>query len=158
MSTARSSISACCICTIVSGKALHALLEASGRGTYRDSSPWLVAAELLGAAEAAGTRLPILFAVDGPVRFSHWGLIETLQVLEVHRGAWETACTFTRLVPVNPIFEAIDSVFLQPTAERLARERLEDIHRHRYPLTAAELRPYAIGETPPFILKDAPGG
>lgn len=144
-----------CICATVSEKALQALLEASGRGTYRDDHPWLVAGDLLRQSETDGLALPVLFAVGAPVRFSHWGFIETLQVVELHRATWETACTFTPLRPVNPIFEAIDSVFLKPGAEQLERERREGIRRHRYPLTEAELRPYAIGETPAFIQKES---
>jgi hypothetical protein len=141
-----------CLCTTVSEKALQALLEASGRGTYRDTHPWLVAADLLRLAEAAGQRLPVLFAAGRPLQFSHWGFVETLAVVELHRATWETACTFTPLKPVNPIFQEIDSLFLQPTAEQLTRERLEDIHQHRYPVTEAELHPYAICETPAFIV------
>jgi hypothetical protein len=149
-----------CICTTVSAKALQALLEASGRGTYRDDRPWLVARDMLHEAETERRRLAIVFAT-GPAsashasRFSHWGFIETLQVVELHRASWETACTFTALHPVNPIFEALDSLFLKPTAEQLTREHLEGIPRHRYPLTEAELRPYAICETPAFILKES---
>lgn len=140
-----------CLCTTVSEQALKALLEASGRGTYRDTHPWLVAAELLRASEAAGQRLPLLFATGRPLEFSHWGFVESLAVIELHRATWETACTFTPLKRVNPIFEQLDSVFLKPTAEQLARERLESIHQHRYPVTEAELHPYAICETPAFI-------
>jgi hypothetical protein len=145
-----------CLCTTVSDKALKVLLEASGRGTYRDSHPWLVAVDLLRQAEAAGQRLPVLFAAGRPaagqpLRFSHWGLVETLAVVELHRATWETACTFTPLKPVNPIFEDIDSVFLKPPGEQLERERREGIHQHRYPVTEAELHPYAICETPAFM-------
>jgi hypothetical protein len=43
-----------CICTTVSSKAITALLEAGGRGTYRDAHPWLVAGELVNSADAAG--------------------------------------------------------------------------------------------------------
>jgi hypothetical protein len=72
-------------------------------------------------------------------------------VVALHRATWESACTFTSLHPVNPIFEAPDSVFLKPSGEQLAREQREGIHRHRYPLTELELHPYAICETPAFI-------
>lgn len=147
-------VAACCICTTVAGKALQALLEASGRGTYRDDAPWLVARDLLDDSNRDGLRLPILFAAGQPSRFSHWGFIESLEVVELHRATWETACRFTPLKAVNPIFESIDSVFLKPTAEQLTRERLEGVPQHRYPVTEAELRPYAIGETPAFILKE----
>lgn len=149
------SIAPYCICATVSEKGLQALLEVSGRGTYRDDHPWLVARDLLTEAGQAGARLPILFATGSPSRFSHWGFIESLEVVELHRSTWETACGFTPLKPVNPIFEAIDSVFLKPTAEQLARERLEEIPHHRYPVTEGELRPYAVGETPAFILMEA---
>ena len=153
-------VTPCCICTTVSAKALQALLEASGQGTYRDDRPWLIARDMLLEGEAQGRRLPILFAVAsaGPghrSRFSHWALVDTLQVVELHRATWETACSFEALRPVNPIFEAVDSLFLKPTAEQVTRERLEGIPRHRYPLTEAELRPYAICETPAFILKES---
>jgi hypothetical protein len=141
-----------CLCTTVSEKALKVLLEASGRGTYRDDHPWLIAADLLRDAEAAEQPLPVLFAAGQPLRFSHWGFVETLTVVELHRATWETACKFTPLKAVNPIFEEIDSVFLKPTAEQLARERREGIHQHRYPVTLAELHPYAICETPAFIV------
>lgn len=144
-------ISPNCLCTTVSAEALRALLESSGRGTYRDDQPWLVARKLLTRCQEQRQRLPIVFASGAPARFSHWSFVEELEVLELHRSSWATACTFSRLAPVNPIFTELDSLFLQPTAERLERERTEGIPTHRYPLTAAELHPYAICETPPFI-------
>jgi hypothetical protein len=142
-----------CLCTTVSERALHALLEASGRGTYRDDHPWLVAQELLQAARAAGQRLPLLLATGRPARFSHWAFVEDIVVVELHRARWETACTFTPLEPVNPIFEPVDSLFTKPSAEQLDRERREGITRHRHALTEAELHPYAICETPAFITR-----
>lgn len=146
-----------CICTTVSSKALAALQETGGRGTYRDEHPWLVAADLVAAARAAGERVAVLFAAGRPARFSRWGFIERLDVVELHRARWETACAFTTLQPVNPIFEAVDSLFLKPSAEQLERERREGIARHRHPLTERELHPYAICETPPFIEVAAAG-
>lgn len=143
-----------CICTTVSAKALSGLLEAGGRGTYRDDHPWLVARDLLTVAGGEDARLPILFASGHPAQFSHWGFIESLEVVELHRATWETACRFSPLKAVNPIFEAIDSLFLKPSAEQIDRERLEGIHQHRYPLTEAELHPYGICETPAFILRE----
>lgn len=142
------------LAAVVSNKALAALLEASGQGTYRDEHPWLVAADLVAAAAGRGERVPILFAAGQPATFSHWGFVIDMEVLELHRSSWLTACRFTRLTPVNPIFEAIDSVFLKPADEQLERERREDVPRHRHPLTEAELRPYAICETPPFVLRE----
>src|SRR6056297_1688927 len=141
-----------CLCTTVSDRALHGLLESSGRGTFRTEHPWLVARGLLNDAAAAGHGLPVLFAAGTPARFSHWGYVESLEVVQLHRAAWETACGFTPLRPVNPVFESIDSLFLKPSAEQLDRERLEGIHQHRHALTLAELHPYAICETPAFIV------
>ena len=139
-----------CICTTVSEKALKVLLETSGTGTYKDSHPWLVALELFDAASEAGQHLPILFATRQPSEFSHWGFVERIDVVELHRATWETACAFTQLKPVNPIWTSLDSVFIMPSEYRLKRERLEEIHQHRYGLTEGEIRPYAICETPAF--------
>lgn len=146
-----------CLCTTVSEKALAALLESSGQGKYRDNHPWLVALDMLDAARAAAQRLPVLFATGQPSRFSHWGFVEELMVVELHRATWETVLTFTPLQPVNPIWTELDSVLLKPTAEQLERETREGIHQHRYPVTEGEIHPYAICETPAFIGRDAPG-
>lgn len=146
-----------CICTTVGAKSLQALLEASGRGNYKDEHPWLVAREFLVEATEQAARLPILFATGQPSEFSHWGYVEVIEVFELHRGQWESRCQFSPLHPVNPIFTGIDSVFLKPSAEQLRREALEGIHQHRYALSEGELHPYAICETPPFITMDADG-
>ena len=141
-----------CICTTVDARALKALLEASGQGRYKDEQPWLIARELLNEAKAQSASLPILFATGHPPEFSHWGFIESIDVVELHRGTWESRCAFSPLHPVNPIWTSIDSVFLKPTGEQLKREMLEGIASHRYPLNEGELHPYAICETPAFIL------
>ncbi|MGD8831137.1 MAG: hypothetical protein PVF57_11090 [Pseudomonadales bacterium] len=140
-----------CLCTTVGEKALKALLEVSGQGKYRDDHPWLVAREMLEAARAAGESLPVLFASGQPSQFSHWGYVTELAVVELHRATWETVLSFTPLTPVNPIWTELDTVFLKPSAEQLARETREFIHKHRYPLTEGEIHPYAICETPPFV-------
>ncbi len=142
-----------CICTTVGVKALTALLKSTGAGAYKDSHPWLVAKEYFDSAQNAGQRLPVLFAVGQPSEFSHWGFIEQIEVVELHRATWETVCRFTPLKSVNPIWTSLDSVFLKPNEDQLRRERLEDIHQHRYGLTEGEIHPYAICETPPFVLK-----
>ena len=144
-----------CIVTTVSQKALASLLEAGGRGTYKDDNPWLIAADLFERCQQSGERLAVLFAAGQPPAFSHWAWIERLDVLELHRGYWETACSFSTLQPVNPIWHDIDSLFLSPGVERLARETREAIHQHRYPLTVAELHPYGLCETPAFVLMQA---
>ena len=143
-----------CICTTVGAKSLQALLEASGKGSYKDEHPWLVARQLLETATEQQARLPILFATGQPSEFSHWGYIEAIEVFELHRGQWDTRCSFSPLQPVNPIWTALDSVFLKPSHEQLQREELENIHQHRYALGEGELHPYAICETPAFILAE----
>jgi hypothetical protein len=141
-----------CICTTVGSKALQSLLEASGRGRYRDTQPWLVAKELVAAAAEHNEQVPIVFAAGQPSEFSHWGFLESIEVHELHRGQWESHCAFTKLEPVNVIWSSLDSVFLKPGNDQLRREALEQIHQHRYPLTEGEIHPYAICETPAFIL------
>lgn len=150
-----------CICAVVGRKALEGLLAASremgrgaGEGVYRDAHPWIVAREIHTAAKAAGERLPVVFAVDEPLAFSHWAFVNWIDVRELHRGAWETRCGFDPLAPVNPIWAALDSVALAPSQEQLHREAVEPIRQHRQLLTAALIHPYAVCETPPFILQE----
>ncbi len=140
-----------CLCTTVSGEALKALLEASGEGKYRDTHPWLVALDMLDAARAARERLAVLFASGQPSAFTHWGFVEDLAVVELHRATWESVLSFTPLAPVNPIWTDLDSLLLKPSGEQLEREAREGIHQHRYPVTEGEIHPYAICETPAFI-------
>jgi len=138
---------------------------AVGRGMYRDSHPWLVARELLDQATNRGERMPVMFAVEPsagereghaprtnePLRFSHWALVRAIEVQELHKGAWETRCTFEPPEPVNPIWEPLDSVVLAPSAEQLHREAVEPVRRHRQLLDASLIHPYAVCETPAFI-------
>ena len=149
-----------CICTVVAAQALKSLLEAAqelggsgpaGQGIYRDSHPWLVARELLDQATSRGERMPVMFAVDAPLRFSHWAHVRAIEVQELHKGAWETRCAFEPLEPVNPIWEPLDSVVLAPSAEQRHRERIEPIKKHRQLLDAGLIHPYAVCETPAFI-------
>lgn len=146
-----------CLATTVGAEALKVLLESSGEGKYRDTHPWLAALDMLDAARAADQALPLLFASGQPSEFSHWGFVTDLAVVELHRATWETVLSFTPLQPVNPIWVALDSVQLKPTAEQLDRERREGIHQHRYPVTVGEIHPYAICETPAFIGQGGPG-
>lgn len=149
-----------CICTVVAAQALKSLLEAAqelggsgpaGQGIYRDSHPWLVARELLDQATSRGERMPVMFAVDAPLRFSHWAHVRAIEVQELHKGTWETRCAFEPLEPVNPIWEPLDSVVLAPSAEQRHRERIEPIKKHRQLLDAGLIHPYAVCETPAFI-------
>ena len=92
-----------------------------------------MARERLIEATARGERLAVMFAVDAPLRFSHWAFVKEIDVRELHKGAWETRCAFEPLQPVNPIWEAIDSVALAPSAEQLRREEIEPVRKHRQP-------------------------
>ncbi len=140
-----------CICVTVSAKALSAILDNGGRGTYGDSHPWLIAEELLQAARDAGATLPLLLATGTPLELVHWGAIRAIDVGELHKGTWESRCEFDQLHTVNPLFTSIDSVVLRPGAEELRREELEGVRPWRHPLDERHIRPYAICETPAFI-------
>lgn len=142
-----------CICTVVSDKALEAILENTGAGTYRDAHPWVVAKELAERAAVEGASLPILFATGavGDLAFSHWSIINGIEILELHTGNADTRCGFEPLQPINPIWTALDSVTLMPSQELLHREAVEPIRLHRQLLDESLIRPYAICETPAFI-------
>jgi hypothetical protein len=143
-----------CIATIVTHKAIEAMLEGSGTGSYRDEHPWLIAQDILHNATTAGESLPILFAVtddNHQAYFSHWSVIQNIDVVELHRGQWDSRCSFDTLHPFNPIFEAIDSVFVKASHEQMAREEKEGIRVFRQALDVHHIHPYAICETPVFI-------
>jgi hypothetical protein len=112
-------------------------------------------------AKQRDERLVILFATDDdadgkpvPLHFSHWSTIENLQVVELHRAKWETVCDFATLKEINPIWSEIDSVLLKASDDELRREQIEGIRQHRFALDEHRLRPYAICETPPFVLAE----
>ncbi len=150
-------VSARCICTAIDAKVLARITENPANGaTYVDSHPWVVARELLDEVDAAGHRLPLMFATGEPIAFSHWTFVESIVVRELHHGAWETHCAIGTLHPVNPIWESIDSVVLAPSAEQLHREQVEPVHIHRQALDAQHIWPYAVCETPAFMTDDRP--
>ena len=141
--------------TVVTAKAIENLLENTGEGGYRDSHPWIVAKELLAEAKSRDEIVPLLLAVpdeSNELSLSHWAPIVEIEALELHRGQWDSICRFGALKEVNPIWQSLDSVALSPTAEQLRREHKEQLQVHRYHLDATVIRPYAICETPPFLL------
>ena len=144
-------ISPFCLVTTVTPKALKVLLESAGAGAYRDAHPWLMARELFEAAHAGGERMALLIASGEPLQFSQWGWVESIDVVELHRGQWESRCNFGKLEAVNPIWSELDSVFLKPGDDQLRRETLEPIRQHRTALDALHIHPYAICETPAFV-------
>ena len=148
------SVTAFCLCVVVSEKALKAILDARGQSAYRDNHPWVIAKERLHQAEKTSERVPIVFATGEPLAFSHWSIVESIDVQELHAGAFESRCTFDVLTPVNPIWTSLDSLSLAPSVEQLRRESVEPIRIHRQPLDHLSIRPYAICETPPFIVSE----
>lgn len=147
------------ICVRVTEKALATLLEqsADGSGAYRDAHPWIVAHRLWQQASTANQSLPLLFSAGddpqiGP-EFAYWGLLTHVDLVELHRSSWQTRAQFDRLRAVHPIFTSIDSVFMQPTAEQYEREAREQITQQRQALTIHALHPYAIVETPAYIVE-----
>jgi hypothetical protein len=151
-----------CIATVTTAKAIKALTEAQAEspgsgprgGTYRTDHPWYVAHDLWLDAQKKEEQVPLLFAVqDGnSIGFTHYGFITGIDVLSRQLGGYETACRFIALADMHVIWREIDSVALKPTAEQLDREQREGLHVHRFHLTSQLIRPYALCETPPFLL------
>jgi len=148
-----------CIATIVSQKAINTMLETTGEGSYRDNTPWLVADDLFVASQQQQLMLPILFACKvnqgskEQILFSHWSKIQNIEVVELHKGQWRSRCQFTPLQPINPIWESIDSLFLQASDNQMEREVREGVRVWRMALDEHHIHPYAICETPAFILE-----
>lgn len=146
-----------CLAAVVTKTAIDALLEGSGEGAFKDSQPWVVAQEILAAGEAESKQLTLLLAVEDEAGdelvLSHWAVVKAIDVLEFHKGSWQTTVNFGPLAQVNPIWSALDSVVLKPAAETVRRERLEPIRVYREHLDPLHIRPYAICETPAFIIQ-----
>lgn len=135
---------------------MEALIDSGGNGAYRDTHPWLVAQEIFEEVSAQGQRLALLFAAQTPDKhceFSHWAQVTGIDVVELHRGQWESRCHFGTLYPINPIWTSIDSVFVQPSDTQLARESKENVRVFRTALDEHHIHPYAVCETPVFVLE-----
>lgn len=144
------------LCASVSEPALAALLETGGAGRLSDDHPWHLAAELLGEAREQGRRLPLILASGSPAELRYWSWVEDVEVHELHRGRWQCRVHFGELVPVHPIWRALDALQLEPGPHRLRQERLEELRPRRYALCAKDLRPYAVCETPLFVTNPPP--
>src|SRR5262249_26077594 len=81
-----------------------------------------------------------------------WASIEEIDVVALHRAAWESRCRFKGLAPMHPIWTSLDSLMLKPGDDQLRRETLEPIPLLRHTLDERHARPYAICETPAFML------
>ncbi|MCC5874472.1 MAG: hypothetical protein JJU22_18910 [Gammaproteobacteria bacterium] len=140
-----------CLAIAVDGTALTRLLAEGDVGGYRDSHPWYVAANLLTAARDQGHALYLLLALGSPLRLSHWTEVADI---EVHRYAStrETRVRIGATGQVSPLFEELDSVTLAPGAWQLEREQEEGLRVRRVHLDQQWIRPYAICETPAFLL------
>ena len=146
-----------CVVVLVTQRAIESMVESSGQRFYRDTHPWVVAAQLLEQAQAAQSQTAIIFAsVDGgqPASYSHWSLISKIDVLSLTSNRWESRCEFGELNAVNPIWQNIDSVMHKASVEQLLREQVEGIRTLRMPLQENQIHPYAICETPAFILAE----
>lgn len=142
-----------CLCTVVSDKNLDSVLKGSGEGSFTDSHPWFYAKELFDEASAAHATVSILFADHSPLIFTHWAFVRLIEVVEFTGDRHSTNIRFGQLNEINPIWESIDSVVLKPSAELLHREQIEPIRILRTHLDEAHIRPYAVCETPAFIIE-----
>jgi len=140
-----------CLAVAVNGDALERLLAEGDVGGYRDSHPWYVAATLLATAKDQGHALYLLLAAGSALRLSHWAEVVDI---EVHRYASkrETQVKIGATGAVSPLFEELESVTLPPTTWQLEREQQEGLRVRRVHLDSHWLRPYAICETPAFLL------
>ena len=145
-----------CFVTVTDQKALDAVHESgSSNGSFRDRHPWLVARELLELASSNEELVPIVFVVEPDLKLKDWAIVRDIDVVTYSGQAYETQCAFERLRPVNPIFEALDSIVLLPSSEQVHRETLEPIRKYRQHLDDVHVFPYAICETPAFAYTEA---
>ncbi len=143
-----------CFCTRVSEKSLAALLEVGDGGAFKDNHPWFIAQERVLAARSHGLRVGLVFAAGDPLTLRYWAEVTKIEVNRFRQGA-ESRISFTGLQPVSPLWEALDSLLLLPSAEQARRERLEGLRPSRVALDPHTLHPYAICERPAFLLRPA---
>ena len=142
-----------CVATSVTADALKLIRDAGNEGgRYRATHPWLIAAEHFRTATAAGKRMGLVFYNLDLGGFTDWTFLRDIDVVEFHRGSWETRCAFDPLRPVPEIWFELDSICLQPSAEQLRREALEPIGLSRIACQLGDLSPYALCEPPPFMV------
>lgn len=141
-----------CLAVAVNEGVLKRLREEGEVGGYRDAHPWYVAADMLRDARERGERLYLLLAAGAPLRLSHWAEISDIEVHSIATTR-ETRVQLARTGPVSPLFEELESVTLAPSQWQLERERREGLRARRVRLDAAWLRPYAVCETPAFLLQ-----
>ena len=140
-----------CLAVAVDGKALDRLLEEGEVGGYRDRHPWYVAADLLNTAREYGQQLFILLASGASLRLTHWAEVIDIEVYHVASDR-QTRLSLGQSGRVSPLFEELESVTLAPSHWQLEREQQEGLRVRRVHLDSHWIRPYAICETPAFLL------
>lgn len=152
MTEKHSPVAAYCLAAVVSEKAIKVVTDNGGRGSYRDENPWLVAADWVADAQSRGEAVAMLLAAEDGERWLGWAWISDLTVVGLTAGRFDSRCEFTGLQLPSPIFEALDSVLLWPSEQRLEREAREGLSVLREHVKVADLHPYGICETPEYII------
>ena len=143
-----------CLAAVSSDQAIDVVRQNGGRGCYRDDNPWLVAADRVADAQRQGLAVALLLAAEDGQGWLGWGWIETLTVVGLTAGRYDSRCQFRDLKPLPAIFSDLDSVMLWPSELRQEREQREGLTVLRQHVSMASLQPYGICQTPEFILVD----
>lgn len=122
-----------CIYTIVQRERLEDFVEHGGAGTVTEGRAWTTGARLLNEATAAGLRLPILFADSCDC--SRLLYQATLQSVELTKEGTRYS------------FEGLTALPRGLTPQDLV------LRNSRRKIASGFIRPYAICETPSFLLK-----
>jgi transcriptional regulator with XRE-family HTH domain len=125
-----------CIYTIKQSDDLRASLANGGCGTFTERKKWVRARQLLEEAKRAGKRLPVIFAPAEATRHLFaWALLDEIVPDE------ESAYTFSGLRLFDP----------QPLKATLKKASDGE------PLDPWFIRPYAICQTPDYLLEQLAG-
>ncbi len=122
--------------TLLHGDQLKAAAATGNALEFTEKRPWVTAESLLGHAWSGCVRLAILFApAEGSARVTHWGTIETIEIVRSAQGGGVTRVRVSELRPIEPARKLSDLV-LASTGKRLSE---------------GFLRPYAIVKAPGFL-------
>ena len=155
MSNEESFIYRYCIATLLNRATLDSILDQSNLAKIKDSHPWVVAKRVTESAHLSNQACPLLIGSldeNSEQKLSHVAIIQSIELQKRSTSALFTEVEIRDIREINPIWEDLDSIALKPSFEQIERENEEGLRTFRYHLDSRTIVPYAICETPAFLM------
>ena len=144
-----------CIATLLNRATLDSILDQSDLAKIKDSHPWVVAKRITELAHSNNQSCPLLIGSldeNNEQKLTHTAIIQSIEIQNRSTSALFTEIEIKDIRVINPIWENLDSIALKPSFEQNERENEEGLRTFRYHLDSRTIAPYAICETPAFLL------